>query len=160
MFFLCMCYTFSSTKSYDMHKGFHDWLMSSGEMVIYVFLKRFKSNSQRHVTSNQDKVIKTINIFPTQHALQSFNQKGAISKLIKAKQGTKDMLCENRLTNLVFKTKKNSAKHNLLSFSSFFFLIKKKKLKTTQNEMYECYAMQILETKRTKTKEQWSQRVQ
>ena len=51
MFFLCMCYTFSSTKFYDMHKGVHDWLMSSGEMVIYVFLKRFKSNSQRHVTS-------------------------------------------------------------------------------------------------------------
>ena len=24
--------------------------------------------------------------------------------------------------------------------------------------MYECYAMQILETKKTKTKEQWSQR--
>ena len=25
--------------------------------------------------------------------------------------------------------------------------------------MYECYAMQILETKKTKTKEQWSQRI-
>ena len=25
--------------------------------------------------------------------------------------------------------------------------------------MHECYAMQILETKKTKTKEQWSQRI-
>ena len=32
--------------------------------------------------------------------------RSAISKLIKAKQSTKDMLCENKLTNLVFKTKK------------------------------------------------------
>ena len=51
MFFLCMCYTFSSTKSYDMHYGVHDWLVNSGEMVIYSFLKRFKSDNQRHVTS-------------------------------------------------------------------------------------------------------------
>ena len=29
----------------------------------------------------------------------------------------------------------------------------------TQNEMHECYAMQILETEKTKTKEQWSQRI-
>ena len=50
MFFLCMCYTFSSTKSYDMHKGVHDWLVNSGEMVNYAFLKRFKFDSQRHMT--------------------------------------------------------------------------------------------------------------
>ena len=46
MFFLCMYYTFSSTKSYDIHKGVHDWLVHSGEMVIYAFLKMIKSNSQ------------------------------------------------------------------------------------------------------------------
>ena len=46
MFFLCMCYTFSNTKSYDMHEGVHDWLMHSGDMVIYAFLKGFKSDSQ------------------------------------------------------------------------------------------------------------------
>ena len=51
IFFLCMCYTFLNTKSYDMHYGVHDWLVNSGEMVIYAFLKRFKSDSQRHVTS-------------------------------------------------------------------------------------------------------------
>ena len=46
MFFLCMCYTFSSTKFYDMHYGVHDWLVHSGEMVIYAFLKRIKSDNQ------------------------------------------------------------------------------------------------------------------
>ena len=69
------------------------------------------------------------------------------------------MLCENKLTNLVFKNQENSAKHNLLHFPSF----KKKNLKkNTQNEMHECYAMQILETEgkiqKPKNKEQWSQR--
>ena len=33
-----------------MHKGVHDWLVNSGEMVNYAFLKRFKFNSQRHMT--------------------------------------------------------------------------------------------------------------
>ena len=48
----CACvHTFSSTKFYDIHKGVHNWLVNSGEMIIYAFLKRFKSNSQRHVTS-------------------------------------------------------------------------------------------------------------
>ena len=54
--------------------------------------------------------------------------RSAISKLIKAKQGTKDMLCENKLTNLVFKNQENSAKHNLVPFSPFF-LFKKNKQK-------------------------------
>ena len=51
MFFLCMCYTFSSTKSYEVHKSVHDWLVNSGEMVIYAFLNKFKSDNQKHVTS-------------------------------------------------------------------------------------------------------------
>ena len=51
MFFLSMCYTFSCIESYDMHLGVHDWLVNIGEMVIYAFLKKFKSDSQRHVTS-------------------------------------------------------------------------------------------------------------
>ena len=51
MFILCMCYTFSSTESYDMHQGVHDWLVNSGEMIIYAFLNKFKSDNQKHVTS-------------------------------------------------------------------------------------------------------------
>ena len=44
IFFLCMCYTFSSTKSYD--------IVNSGEMVIYVFLLEFFSPyNQKHMTS-------------------------------------------------------------------------------------------------------------
>ena len=34
-----------------MHKDIHDWLVNSGEMVIYAFLNKNKSNNQRHVTS-------------------------------------------------------------------------------------------------------------
>ena len=47
-------------------------------------------------------------------------------------------------------------KHNLLYFPSLFFFIFYFKNKNIENEMHECYAMQILETKRkkTKTKEQ------
>ena len=51
MFFLCMCYTFSSTKSYDMHWGVHDWLVNSDEMVIYAFLYKIKFDNQRYATS-------------------------------------------------------------------------------------------------------------
>ena len=51
MFFLYMGYTFSSTKSYDMHYGVHDWLINSSEMVIYAFLLGFFSPyNQKHVT--------------------------------------------------------------------------------------------------------------
>ena len=39
------------------------------------------------------------------------------------------MLCENKLTNLVFKNQENSAKHNLVPFSFFFFLFEKNKQK-------------------------------
>ena len=38
--------------------------------------------------------------------------------------------------------------------------MKRRNRKQSYNEMHECYAMQILETKKTKTKEQWSQRVE
>ena len=34
-----------------MHKGVQDWLVNSGEMVIYAFLNKFKSDNQKHVTS-------------------------------------------------------------------------------------------------------------
>ena len=87
-------------------------------MIIYVFLKRFKFDSQRHVNSksrqsdqNHKHLSHTIKL-----QLVKCNK-----KLIKAKQGKKDMLCENKLTNLIFKTKKIVQKHNLLPFSSFFF---------------------------------------
>ena len=63
--------------------------------------------------------------------------RSAISKLIKAKQGTKDMLRENKLTNLVFKNQKNSAKHNLLPFSPFF-LIKKKNPRMKCMNVMQC----------------------
>ena len=56
------------------------------------------------------------------------------------------MSCENKLTNLIFKSKEKSAK---TQFASFFFLFfKLKNRKNTKNEMYECYAMQILKTRR------------
>ena len=73
-------------------------------------------------------MINTINIFPTQYALHNFNQSSAINNLFKAKQSTKDMSCENKLTNLIFKNKENSAKTQFASFSFlffFFFNIKK-----------------------------------
>ena len=38
------------------------------------------------------------------------------------------MLCENKLTNLVFKNQENSGKHNLVPFSPF-----KKKTKNNNN---------------------------
>ena len=59
------------------------------------------------------------------------------------------MLCVNKLSNLVFNAKK--IMQNTFCFPFFFFLLLKKN-KTTQNEMHECYAMQILETKKTKEK--------
>ena len=73
------------------------------------------------------------------------------------------MSCENKLTNLVFKNKENSVKTQCASFFLpifplyiylYIYRIKKK----NQNEMHECYAMQILETK--KNKKQWSQRIE
>ena len=59
------------------------------------------------------------------------------------------MLCNIKLANLDFKSKKKNAKHNLLPF---FFIInfEKKKQNQPQNEMHECYVMRILETKITK----------
>ena len=58
------------------------------------------------------------------------------------------MSCENKLTNLVFKNKENSAKTQFASFSfPFFFKIFFIQNKNTQNEMHECYAMQILKKK-------------
>ena len=71
------------------------------------------------------------------------------------------MSCENKLTNLVFKNKENSAKTQFASFSFPFFFLNYKN-KDIQNEMHECYAMQILETEgkiqKPKNKEQWSQK--
>ena len=43
------------------------------------------------------------------------------------------MLCENKLTNLVFKNQENSAKHNFLPFPSIFFLKKEKGKKMKAN---------------------------
>ena len=61
------------------------------------------------------------------------------------------MLCKDNMVNLDYKSKKTNAKHIFPSFSfSFFLFILKRITKTTYNEMHECYAMQILETKKTK----------
>ena len=54
------------------------------------------------------------------------------------------MLCENKLTNLVFKNQ-DSAKTQFASFSFLYIY-------TYIYKMHECYAMQILETKRKKGK--------
>ena len=71
------------------------------------------------------------------------------------------MSCENKLTNLVFKNKENSARITMCflfpSFLPFFYIyIYIEYNKNTWNEMHECNAMQLLETKKknTKTKEQ------
>ena len=69
------------------------------------------------------------------------------------------MLCKNKLANLDIKSKTNNAKHILLPFSFFFcvfflylflffYNFGKEITKTIQNEMHECYAMQILEKQR------------
>ena len=69
------------------------------------------------------------------------------------------MSCENKLTNLVFKNKENSARTTMCfifpSFLSLFLFIIIKK-KNTYNEMHECNAMQLLEIKEKniKTKKQ------
>ena len=58
------------------------------------------------------------------------------------------MLCKNKLANLAnldFKSKTNNAKNIL---RPFFFFFGKEITKITQNEMHECYAMQILEKQR------------
>ena len=77
------------------------------------------------------------------------------------------MSFENKLINLVFKNKENSAKTQFPSFSfSFFFyfflIFFIIEIKITWNEIHECYAMQIVEikgkTQKPKNKEQWSQR--
>ena len=62
------------------------------------------------------------------------------------------MSCENKLTNLVFKNKENSARIQCASFSFlpyiyiYIYIIRKKK-KKTQNELHECNAMQLVEIK-------------
>ena len=110
---------------------------------------------------DKDKVINTINTFPTQHVLQNFHLWSAINKLIKAKQSTIDMSCENKLTNLVFKNKEKSARTTMcslfLSFLPFFFyFLYIYRIKTPRMKCIECNAMQHLETeeKNTKTKDQ------
>ena len=72
------------------------------------------------------------------------------------------MLCVNKLISLVFNVKKINAKTQFASFKRKKTKTKnKKKTKTKKqtqswNKMHEYYAIQILETKKTKTKEQWS----
>ena len=75
------------------------------------------------------------------------------------------MLYKNNMANLDNKSKKNNAKHIFPSFFLFFFFFFfEKNNKTPYHGMHECYAMQILKTKRNqkkkKGKEEWSQRVE
>ena len=66
------------------------------------------------------------------------------------------MLCKDNVANLDFKSKKNNAKHIFPSFSFFFFnfiylffvFFFKELTKKTLHEMHECYALQILKTKK------------
>ena len=102
-------------------------------MVIYAFLKWFKFDSQRHVNSRSrqsDQNHKHLS-HTTKLQLVKCNK-----KLIKAKQGKKDMLCENKLTNLIFKTKKimqNTICFLFLPSIFFFFLNLEKKNKNKNN---------------------------
>ena len=58
------------------------------------------------------------------------------------------MLCKDNMANLNYKSKNNNTKH---IFPSFFFLyLFLKGNKITYHEMHECYAIQILESKKTK----------
>ena len=72
------------------------------------------------------------------------------------------MSCENKLTNLVFKNKENSARTTMcFIFPSFlpppFFLYIQNK-KNTQNEMQCNSQRQKRKTQKQRNKEQWSQR--
>ena len=67
--------------------------------------------------------------------------------LIKAKQSTRDMSCENKLTNLVFKNKENSARTLCASLSFlplfyfyfiFLYIYKKKKLRMKCVNVMQC----------------------
>ena len=73
------------------------------------------------------------------------------------------MLCKDNMASLDYKSKKNNAKHIFHSFSPFFIIyyFLKRITKTTYHEMHECYAMQILELKKKKSKSkgEWSQRI-
>ena len=66
------------------------------------------------------------------------------------------MLCKNNMANLDYKSKIYNTK-NIFPSSFIFIFILKGIAKKTYHEMHECYAMQILETKKTKTiKKKWS----
>ena len=52
---------------------------------------------------DQDKVIKNYKHLPHNMHYKAQTSKVQYKKLIQAKQGTKDILCENKLTNLVLK---------------------------------------------------------
>ena len=85
-------------------------------MQILETEKKKKTNKQRTmVTKNSNEAQ------GPKKPRQIRDTESAISKFIKVKQSTKDMFCENKLTDLVFKKQENSAKHNLLPFSFFLF---------------------------------------
>ena len=60
------------------------------------------------------------------------------------------MLCKDNMASLDYKSKKNNAKHIFPSFLFYFIFFKGNK--TTYHEMHECYAMQILKTKKQNSK--------
>ena len=73
------------------------------------------------------------------------------------------MLCENKLTNLVFKNQENSAKHNLVPFSPFFlifFYLKKNKQKQPRMKCMNAMQCKSKKQENTKPKNKWSQRVE
>ena len=63
------------------------------------------------------------------------------------------MLCKDNMVILDYKSKKNNAKHVFPSFPLFYFLFLKGITKTTNHEMHECYAIQILKKKKNGHKE-------
>ena len=87
------------------------------------FSKRSSPTVKQHVTSRlrqSDKHHKHLShtTYTTKFQLVKCKE----NKLIKAKQSTRDMLCENKLTNLIFKNKENSARTQCASFFLPFFI--------------------------------------
>ena len=96
------------------------------------FSKGSSSTLKQHVTSRlrqSDKYHKHLSYTICTIKLQLVK---CNKKLINAKQSTRDMSCENKLTNIIFKNKENSARKQCASFIlPFSFFLKKKIKKNT-----------------------------
>ena len=71
-----------------MHQSVHDWLVNSGEMVIYAVLNKFKSNNQKHAISKSRLSDQKLQTLPHKMHYIAKTSKVQKNKLIQAKQGT------------------------------------------------------------------------